>query len=234
MHERDTVNHCDYPLNEVRSYQWRDIIFVNIGRQAAEFETYASDLIERWQELNQPVYHSEPDSSFSLTVSCNWKLAVKNYCEAYHLPFIHPGLNSYSRLEDHYNIMPVSTPMLVRVQPFMHRKSAMMAVPFQILKACRNNGHQVWNMLRYFQICFLVFIVTIAMALFWCLTGQIAPSNMLKSIIRKTRQQNQPLPICVPPIPPCGVTFLSKMCLLLKACKKAVIPANMMAANSRL
>jgi len=37
-------------------------------------------------------------------LDCNWKLAVENYCEAYHLPWIHPGLNSYSRLEDHYDI----------------------------------------------------------------------------------------------------------------------------------
>src|SRR5690606_11863907 len=28
-----------------------------------------------------------------------------NYCESYHLPWVHPGLNSYSRLEDHYNIV---------------------------------------------------------------------------------------------------------------------------------
>ena len=33
------------------------------------------------------------------------KLAVENYCESYHLPWVHPGLNSYSRLEDHYNIL---------------------------------------------------------------------------------------------------------------------------------
>ena len=37
-------------------------------------------------------------------VASNWKLAVENYCESYHLPWVHPGLNSYSRLEDHYNI----------------------------------------------------------------------------------------------------------------------------------
>ena len=30
---------------------------------------------------------------------------MENYCEAYHLPFVHPDLNSYSRLEDHYNIL---------------------------------------------------------------------------------------------------------------------------------
>jgi phenylpropionate dioxygenase-like ring-hydroxylating dioxygenase large terminal subunit len=44
------------------------------------------------------------DSSFTLEVKCNWKLAVENFCESYHLPWVHPDLNSYSRLEDHYNI----------------------------------------------------------------------------------------------------------------------------------
>ena len=29
---------------------------------------------------------------------------MENFCESYHLPWIHPGLNSYSRLEDHYHI----------------------------------------------------------------------------------------------------------------------------------
>ena len=37
-----------------------------------------------------------------IDVRCNWKLAVENYCEAYHLPWVHPALNDYSRLEDHY------------------------------------------------------------------------------------------------------------------------------------
>jgi choline monooxygenase len=45
-----------------------------------------------------------PDSTFTLEVRTNWKLAVENYCESYHLPWVHPGLNSYSRLEDHYHI----------------------------------------------------------------------------------------------------------------------------------
>ena len=40
-------------------------------------------------------------------LNANWKLAVENYCESYHLPWVHPGLNSYSKLEDHYNIEEV-------------------------------------------------------------------------------------------------------------------------------
>ena len=41
----------------------------------------------------------------SFTLNCNWKLAVENCYESYHLPFVHPDLNSSSRLEDHYNIL---------------------------------------------------------------------------------------------------------------------------------
>lgn len=63
-----------------------------------------SDVIARWAEFEQPLFHGGPESRFQLEVATNWKLAVENYCESYHLPWVHPGLNSYSRLEDHYNI----------------------------------------------------------------------------------------------------------------------------------
>lgn len=92
-------------LVEVRSRVWRDVIFVNLDWQAPEFEDYAGTLLERWKEFEQPMYHGGPDSSFKLNLKTNWKLAVENYCESYHLPWIHPGLNAYSRLEDHYDIV---------------------------------------------------------------------------------------------------------------------------------
>ena len=91
-------------LIPIRSHVWRDIIFVNVGGEAEPFEKIHGDLIQRWAEFEQPLYHGGGESSFKLNVACNWKLAVENYCESYHLPWVHPGLNSYSRLEDHYNI----------------------------------------------------------------------------------------------------------------------------------
>lgn len=100
----DEIKRDELGLIEVRSYVWQDIIFVNIAGNAPPFEDYAADLIDRWQEFAKPIYHGGPDSSFKLDVVCNWKLAVENYCESYHLPWVHPDLNSYSRLEDHYNI----------------------------------------------------------------------------------------------------------------------------------
>jgi len=80
-----------------------DVVFVNISNNAASFEEVHSDIINQWQEFDKPLYHNE-DSSFELTVKSNWKLAVENYCESYHLPWVHPGLNLVSRLEDHYHI----------------------------------------------------------------------------------------------------------------------------------
>ena len=91
-------------LIEMRSHVWRDVVFINLDGTAAPFAEVHADLIARWAEVDRPLHHGGEDSRFTLEVACNWKLAVENYCESYHLPWVHPGLNSYSRLEDHYNI----------------------------------------------------------------------------------------------------------------------------------
>jgi choline monooxygenase len=46
-----------------------------------------------------------PVAGSDIEVRANWKLAVENFCESYHLPNVHPGLNGYSKMSDHYNIM---------------------------------------------------------------------------------------------------------------------------------
>ncbi|MGI9373067.1 MAG: aromatic ring-hydroxylating oxygenase subunit alpha [Hyphomicrobiales bacterium] len=102
----ECVKRDELGLNEIRSHVWMDMIFVNLSGNAPAFEDYASNVIERWKEFHgKQIYHGGGASSFALNVKTNWKLAVENYTEAYHLPWIHPGLNSYSRLEDHYNIV---------------------------------------------------------------------------------------------------------------------------------
>ena len=105
IHKDKTVICESLSLNRVRSFVWRDVVFVNLSGKAASFDIVAQPLRDRWSEFERPIFGGGTDSMFSLEVDCNWKLAVENYCEAYHLPFIHPGLNSYSRLEDHYNIL---------------------------------------------------------------------------------------------------------------------------------
>lgn len=91
-------------LIEVRSHIWMDVIWINISGDAPEFADANAALMARWAEFDKPLFHGGADSRFQLTLNCNWKLAVENYCESYHLPWVHPGLNIYSRLEDHYHI----------------------------------------------------------------------------------------------------------------------------------
>ncbi|MEM7223373.1 MAG: aromatic ring-hydroxylating dioxygenase subunit alpha [Pseudomonadota bacterium] len=92
-------------LKAVRTAIWFDTVFVNLSGDAPDFTQQIAPLAERWGAFDPSVLrHGGADSRFEIELDCNWKLAVENYCEAYHLPWIHPSLNSYSRLEDHYNI----------------------------------------------------------------------------------------------------------------------------------
>ena len=105
------VNRCEgfdksaHGLKPVRSAVWFDMVFVNVDGKAPDFSDYIAPLQQRWNMFDGSlIRHSGADSSTTFDVKCNWKLAVENYCEADHLPWVHPGLNSYSKLEDHYNI----------------------------------------------------------------------------------------------------------------------------------
>ncbi len=100
----DNIQMDKLGLFRVRSYVWRDVIFVNVDGNAPAFEEAHGSLMQRWAEFDQQLHHGGESASLRLDVKTNWKLAVENYCESYHLPWVHPGLNSYSRLEDHYNI----------------------------------------------------------------------------------------------------------------------------------
>ena len=100
----EAIKRDDLGLTEVRSHVWFGVVWINVDGKAPPFENAMAPVLERWREFDQPVYHGGANSKFQLKVKTNWKLAVENYCESYHLPWIHPGLNSYSRLEDHYHI----------------------------------------------------------------------------------------------------------------------------------
>lgn len=96
-------------LKALRSAIWMDMVFVNLSGDAQPLEEMLAPLTERWKQFlgedGMSLMRRRPQHDMtSIEVNCNWKLAVENYCEAYHLPWVHPSLNTYSRLEDHYNI----------------------------------------------------------------------------------------------------------------------------------
>ena len=97
-------------LKRIRSERWMDLVFINLSGDAPPVEAFLAPLADRWRPYlsdDDPsrLKLAPDDDNFTLEIEANWKLAVENFCEAYHLPWIHPGLNRYSRLEDHYQII---------------------------------------------------------------------------------------------------------------------------------
>lgn len=97
-------------LIEVRASVWLGMLFINLSGDAPAFDDHIQPLLSRWREFVgmdgfESLNPAQSDGRFQLEIQCNWKLAVENYCESYHLPWVHPGLNSYSKIEDHFNIV---------------------------------------------------------------------------------------------------------------------------------
>ena len=109
IHESEKFDKSKSNLKEVRSKVWMDIIFININNNEIEFNEYIKPLEARWskfisKEDQYSLIHSKDYGYFNLNVKSNWKFAIENYCESYHLPTIHPELNKVSNISDHYHI----------------------------------------------------------------------------------------------------------------------------------
>jgi choline monooxygenase len=110
VHELEGFDRARHGLKPVRSEVWLGMVFVNLSGDAPPFDQHIQPLAERWEAFYGAFgpYDLRPAATggaLRIEILANWKLAVENYCESYHLPQIHPALNRYSRLEDHYHIM---------------------------------------------------------------------------------------------------------------------------------
>ena len=89
-------------LSRVRSAVWHRLVFVNLSGDAPEFADYIAPLERRWASYDLSILRRA--ESRSCDIAANWKLAVENFIDYYHLPTVHKALNSYSAMEDHYPI----------------------------------------------------------------------------------------------------------------------------------
>ena len=108
-HQTSKFDKSKSNLKEIKSYVWLDLIIVNISDNEIPFEEYIKPLDKRWSKFwnikdRKLINHAHDFGYFKLKAKCNWKFAIENYCESYHLPWIHPGLNGYSKIDDHYHI----------------------------------------------------------------------------------------------------------------------------------
>ncbi len=90
-------------LETVRSAVWHCLIFVDLSGNAVAFEDFIAPLANRWADYDFSLLRKSRGATYE--IACNWKLAVENFIDVYHLPHVHPGLNSYSNMRDHYYIL---------------------------------------------------------------------------------------------------------------------------------
>jgi choline monooxygenase len=108
-HQHKKFDKTKSNLKEVRTKIWMDIIFINMNSNEIDFDEYIKPLEKRWskfinKEDQKSIVYSKDYGYFNLKVNSNWKFAIENYCESYHLPTIHPELNKVSNINDHYHI----------------------------------------------------------------------------------------------------------------------------------
>ena len=113
IHEADGFIKSKSNLKEVSTHVWMDLIFININKNKKNFAESIHPLEQQWskfisKEDQKLIRHAKDFGYFNMEVQSNWKLAIENYCESYHLPWVHPELNRVSNLKDHYHIEDIS------------------------------------------------------------------------------------------------------------------------------
>jgi len=90
-------------LAEIRCDVWRDGVFINLSGDAGPLAEVYAPLEARWSEYDLSLIRY--GGSRRRRIQANWKLAMENFQEGYHLPTTHPFLNSLSSLDNHYSVV---------------------------------------------------------------------------------------------------------------------------------
>jgi choline monooxygenase len=85
-------------LRPVSVAQWFDWIFVNIDGRAGPFEAFFEPIARRVSgyDLSATRYAG----SLTFTVQCNWKIAIENWIEPYHVFAAHPRLHAFVKMRE--------------------------------------------------------------------------------------------------------------------------------------
>jgi choline monooxygenase len=78
---------------------WGCFIFVNLDRAARPLEEWLGDLPHRL--ARHPLSELRFVRRTTFEIEANWKLIAENFMEYYHLPWVHPELNTVSSFGNH-------------------------------------------------------------------------------------------------------------------------------------
>ncbi len=96
--QHDSIRDGSGPnLFGVRTQVWNDLVFVNISGDAGPLEDFLQPMAERMTGYDMSVLTYAGSTSFD--VDANWKFAVENYIEPYHVFALHPRLLNYAPMK---------------------------------------------------------------------------------------------------------------------------------------
>ena len=94
--EKHDINHKEChrsDLVEINCRAWHDWIFINLDGRASRFDEHISFIEERIKGYDFSSLKFAENLQFD--IKANWKLAVENFIEPYHVFSCHPWLNSF-------------------------------------------------------------------------------------------------------------------------------------------
>jgi choline monooxygenase len=111
-HEHSTGSGAgsDACLYEVRTGVWNDLIFVNLDGRAQDFDDYVAPLAAHFRDWDLTSFHYGNYRAYEF--NSNWKLALENFCDNYHVFKVHPALDEMQTDQDRYPMTPAGSHLL--------------------------------------------------------------------------------------------------------------------------
>ena len=103
VHEGEGLDAAKLGLREIPLRDWAGLVFVNMSGTAQDFDDFIAPLRHRLAGYDLSLLRTSGEAG--TVVNANWKVVVENFVESYHLPWIHPSMNRYNPMEDHYQIL---------------------------------------------------------------------------------------------------------------------------------
>ncbi|WP_423823290.1 aromatic ring-hydroxylating dioxygenase subunit alpha [Salinisphaera sp. SPP-AMP-43] len=102
-HDMEGFDRSQYGLMSVRCDVWNDLVFVNLSGDAPPLAEVMAPMGEHWANYDFSQLRHAASATFH--VDTNWKLAIENFLESYHLPWTHPELNEFSEMSAHFSLL---------------------------------------------------------------------------------------------------------------------------------
>ena len=99
-HDRAALPRTLPGLAPVRHAVWGPLVFADLSGAAAPFAEHMGPLMRRWAAYDFAMLRR--GATLHYEIACNWKLVIENFIDLYHVPYVHPSLNGYCAMKDHY------------------------------------------------------------------------------------------------------------------------------------